>query len=210
MDTTRSTDPLRTLEILIGVLVGLMGVFAAVMLVGTVAGTGSIPGVDAEVCVSGTGESLGMRTSEAATGGPADLREGVTWRADEVKICDASPDGATRALAGVGLLVWIGAPVLFFSLLWLLLRRARREGVFADRIPGRLRGLGRLLLVWAVIDFFVTGLVDAALLNRMTRGTLVLTGEVPWQLVLSGIALLALASVMGQAVGMRRDVEATI
>ena len=56
----------------------------------------------------------------------------------------------------------------------------------------------------------MTGLVNAALLNRMTEGTLILTGEVPWQLVLSGIALLALARVMSQAVGMRRDVEATI
>lgn len=210
MGSKRIDDPLRTLEVLIGMVVALMGVGAVLMLVATVAGTASIPGVDAEVCVSGSGDALGLRTAGDGSTGPAELRDGVTWRADEVTICDPAPDGTTRALAGAGLLVWIGAPVLFFSLLWRLLRRARREGVFADRIPARLHTLGRLLLVWAALDFFVTGLVDAALLNRMTRGTLILTGEVPWQLVLSGFALLALARVMSQAVGMRRDVEATI
>lgn len=210
MDTRRTNDPLRTLELLVAMVVALMGVGAVLLLAGTVVGTASIPGVDAEVCVSGSGDALALRTAGDGSTGPDGLRDGITWRADEVTICDPAPDGTTRALAAAGLLVWIGAPVLFFSLLWRLLRRARREGVFADRIPGRLQTLGRLLLVWAALDFFVTGLVDAALLNRMTEGTLILTGEVPWQLVLSGIALLALARVMSQAVGMRRDVEATI
>ena len=41
--------------------------------------------------------------------------------------------------------------------------------------------------------------------------TLVLfTADVSWLLVLLGLALLALARVMGEAVDMRRDVEATI
>jgi hypothetical protein len=209
MDTTR-TDPLRTLEVLVGAVVALMGVFAVAMLLAMVAGTGSIPGVNAEVCVTASGDAVGVGQSDSTSAGPAGLRDGVTWRSDEVQLCDADPDVSTRALAGAGLVVWIGAPVLFFCLLWRLLRRARRDGVFADRVPGGLRTLGRLLLVWAVLDFVVSGMVDAALVNRMTDGALVLTGEVPWQLVLGGLALLALARVMDQAVGMRHDVEATI
>lgn len=198
---------------MVGVIVALMGTIAVLVLVGVVAGSSTIPGVNTEVCVTTSGQGTpAFRTTEGDTTGPVGLADGITWRAEEVKICDPDPDGVTRGLAAVGLAVWIGAPVLFFSLLWRLLRRARREGVFADRIPGGLRRLGTFLLVWAALDFVVAGLVDAALITRMTdEDTLVMfTGDVPLLLLLLGLALLALEWVMAQAVDMRHDVEATI
>ena len=48
------------------------------------------------------------------------------------------------------------------------------------------------------------------LLNRMTDSTARPHRDVPWLPVLLGIALLALARVMAQAVDLRRDAEATI
>jgi len=140
------------------------------------------------------------------------LRDGVSWRAEEVQLCDPDPDVATRALGGLGLTVWVLAPMLFFGLLWRLLRRARRAGIFADQVPGGLRLLGGLLLVWAAADFVVSGFVNAALLNRMTDEGLTLfsSNNFPWLLLLLGVALLALARVMAEAVTMRHDVEATI
>ncbi|QSR32118.1 hypothetical protein CFI00_16710 [Nocardioides sp. S5] len=210
MDGTRGNDPLRTLELLVGVIVSLMALLAGLVLLGTIVGTGTIPGVNAEVCASTAGDAPAFRRAEGDSTGPVGLGEGITWRADEVQICDPDPDGGTRALAAVGLVVWAGAPLLFFSLLWRLLRRARREGVFADRVPGGLRTLGRILVAWAVLDFFVSGLVDAALLTRMTDSTVILSGDVPWLPVLVGVTLLALARVIAQAVDLRRDAEATI
>ncbi len=213
MDRTRSSDPLRRLEVVVGLVVALMGLTALLLLVGTVAGSSTIPGVDTEVCVTTSGDGRpGFRTTEGDRTGPVGLADGITWRVEQVKVCDPEPDGVTRGLAAVGLAVWIGAPVLFFSLLWRLLRRARREGVFADRVPGGLRRLGTLLLVWAGLDFVVTGLVDGALITRMTEDdTLVMfTGDLSLLLVLLGLALLALEWVMAQAVEMRHDVEATI
>ncbi|GAA1446542.1 hypothetical protein GCM10009641_70370 [Mycobacterium cookii] len=210
MDSTRGNDPLRTLELLVGMIVSVMALLAGLVLVGTVVGTGAIPGVNAEVCASTAGDAPAFRRTEGDSTGPVGLGEGITWRADEVQICDPDPDGATRALAVLGLVVWAGAPLLFFSLLWRLLRRARREGVFADRVPGELRTLGRILIAWAALDFFVSGLVDAALLTRMTDSTVILSGDVPWLPVLVGVTLLALARVIAQAVDLRRDAEATI
>lgn len=210
MERTRSTDPLRTLELLVGVIVVVMGLLAGLVLVGTVVGTGTIPGVNAEVCASTAGEAPAFRRTEGDSTGPVGLDDGITWRADEVQICDPDPDGGTRGLAAAGLVVWAGAPLVFFALLWRLLRRARREGVFADRVPGELRTLGRILIAWAALDFFVSGLVNAALLTRMTESTVILSTQFPWLPVLVGVTLLALARVLGEAVDMRRDIEATI
>ena len=213
MDRTRSSDPLRRLEVVVGVVVALMGLTAVLVLVGTAAGSGAVPGIDSEVCVTTSGDGRpGFRTTEGDRTGPVGLADGITWRVDQVKVCDPDPDAVTRGLGAMGLAVWIGAPVLFFSLLWRLLRRARREGVFADRVPGGLRRLGTLLLVWAALDFVVTGFVDGALITRMTDDdTLVMfNGDLSLMLVLLGLALLALEQVMAQAVAMRHDVEATI
>ena len=210
MDGTRGNDPLKVLEALVGLVVTVMAILAVAAVAATIFGTGSIPGVNAEVCASGSGDEPAFRRVEGELTGPVDLREGVTWSPVEVQVCDPEPDGATRALAAAGLLVWVGGPAVFFVMLWRFLRRARREGVFADRVPGQLTTLGRILIGWAVLDFVLSGWVTAMLLNRMSDSTLILTATVPWLPVLLGIALLALARVMAQAVDLRRDAEATI
>lgn len=210
MDDSRSNDPLRILELLVGVVVCVMAVLAVATLAGTAFGSGEVPGVNAEVCATGSGDQPAFRQVAGERTGPVGLGDGITWRAEEVQVCDPDPDGPTRLLAAAGLLVWVGGPAVFFTLLWRFLRRARCEGVFADQVPDQLRTLGRVLIAWAALDFVVSGAVDAALLNRMAESTLVLTATVPWLPVLLGIALLALARVMGEAVGLRRDVDATI
>lgn len=210
MDGTRGNDPLKVLEAVVRLVVTVMAILAAATVAATIFGTGSIPGVNAEVCASGSGGEPGFRRVDGELTGPVDLREGITWSPVEVQVCDPEPDGATRALAGAGLLVWVGGPAVFFVMLWRFLRRARREGVFADRVPGQLTTLGRILIGWAVLDFVLSGWINAMLLNRMSDSTLILTATVPWLPVLLGIALLALARVMAQAVDLRRDAEATI
>lgn len=210
MDDSRSNDPLRVLEGLVGLVVAVMAVLVVATLAGTAFGTGQIPGVDTEVCGTGSGDQPAFRQVDGEGTGPVGLRDGITWRAEEVQVCDPAPDGATRALGGAGLVVWVGGPAVFFVMLWRFLRRARREGVFADRVPGQLRTLGRILITWAALDFVLSGWVNAALLNRMTDTALVFSATVRWPPVLLGIALLALARVMEEAVGLRHDVEATI
>lgn len=212
MEMTQRSDPLAVLENVVGLVVVILGMLTCAVLLGTVAGSGSIPGLNTEVCVTTSeGGMPGFGRDEGEGTGPVGLSAGVTWRADEVTLCDPDPARTTRVMAGLGLMAWVGAPLLFFALLWRMLRRARREGVFADRVPGALRRLGGLLLVWAALDFVLTGFVNGALLRSMTDGLVYFTSsEFPWLLVLLGIALLALARVMAEAVTMRHDVESTI
>lgn len=213
MDGTGSradNRPLRVLETLVGAGLAVMVLVTVLVALGTVVGSGSIPGVDAEVCATGAQGSPAFARGEDGRTGPVGLRDGVTWRVQELQVCDSDPDVATRALGGLGLVVWAGAPAVFLAMLWRFLRRARTQGVFADEVPPQLRTLGRFLMMWALLDFFVSGAVNAALLTRMTDDLVFLTATVPWVPLVLGVALLALARVMEQAVEMRRDVEATI
>lgn len=214
--TTQDRKPLRTLELAVAAITMVMAVLVAAVLVGAVAGSGSIPGVNAEVCVTTTpGQSLAFSTGESGDTavGPVGLRDGITWTADSIQVCDPRPDATTRALGVVGLTVWFLAPLLFFGLLWRLLRRGLSDGVFSARIPGSLRLLGGFLLVWAALDFVVTGFVNAALLTRMTEVddiVLFASDDIPWLAVLLGLALLALERIFAQGVVLREDSETTI
>lgn len=214
--TGKNREPLRSLELTVAGMTVVMSVLMIAVLFGAVVGSGSIPGVNAEVCVTTTpGQGLAFNTGETGNTavGPVGLRDGITWRADSIQVCDPRPAAATRALGGLGLTVWALAPLLFFGLLWRLLRRARREGVFADRIPAGLRVLGGFLLVWAALDFVVTGFVNAALLSKMTQTedlVLFSSGDIPWLLALLGLTLLALERVIEQGVALREDSETTI
>jgi hypothetical protein len=212
MARQRDDDPLKGLETVVGVVVALMTAVTCAVLVGAAMGSGAIPGVDAEVCVASSAtDSSGFRRVDGERTGPVGLAAGTTWRATEVQLCDPDPDAATRALGVAGLTLWTLAPLVFFGLLWRMLRRARREGIFTEQVPEALRRLGQLLLAWAALDLVVTGVVNGALLTRLTDELVFFSSaELPWLQVLLGIALLALARVMEQAVHMRRDVEATI
>lgn len=210
MDSARGNRPLKVLEVLVGMVVTVMAVLAVATAVGTLLGSGSVIGLDAEVCATSSGDRPAFRQVDGERTGPVGLRDNIIWRAEEVQVCDPSPDVATRALAGAGLVVWVGGPAVFFVMLWRFLRQSRRAGVFADRVPAQLRSLGRILIAWAALDFVLSGWINAALLNRMTDSTMILSATVPWLPVLLGSALLALAGVMQEAVGLRRDVEATI
>ncbi len=213
---TGGQQPLIVLERVVGAIFGLILVLTALVAVGAAFGSGSIPGLTSEVCVStrsGDGIAIDPQLQGADAPGSRDLRAGVTRRTESVQLCDTAPDATSRALGAAGVTVWIFAPMIFFGLLWRMLRAARRDGAFADRIPPHLRTLGAFLLVWATLSFVVTGFVNAGLLNRMLdNDDLVLfsSADVPWLLVLLGIAFLALSGVMAQAVAMRHDVEATI
>lgn len=205
-----TSDPLRVLQWLVGAALAVLALVVVAVLAGAVVGSGAVPGVETEVCATRSGDAPAFRQVAGQETGPVGLDAGITWQADEVRICDPDPDAVTRAWGAAAALVGLVGPVAFFWMLWRLLRRARVEGVFADRVPGQLQRLGALLLGWAALDLVVEGLVNGVLLTRMTDSTVLVSASVSWLPVLLGVALLALARVMGEAVDMRRDVEATI
>jgi len=58
----RKREPLKTLELMVGAIFALMSVFVGATLVGVIAGQASIPGLNAEVCVTSVvGEDIAFR-----------------------------------------------------------------------------------------------------------------------------------------------------
>lgn len=205
-------EPLAVLERVVGAIFVLMLVVCGAVGIGLLAGTASVPGVSAEVCVSTTpGSTFGFRKDGAPDVGPPGLADGITWRAESIQVCELEASGSTAMLGTVGLVAWAGAPLVFFGLLWRLVRRARRAGAFDSTIPGGLLTLGRFLLAWAAVDVVVSGFINGALLTRMSDQVVFFSSDdLPWLLVLLGIAFLALHRVIEQAVLLREDSEATI
>lgn len=149
--------------------------------------------------------------------GPIGLREDVGWFPRQIEICDRDPSVGTLALgisrATLGPVGAIGGLVL----LWFVVRRARRGGVFGDGIPKTLRLFAYYLLAWAAISWLWTGIVDAMLLGRMAGQTWLAFGSIPFisphvpvVTLLIGLGLVTLARVMSEAVALREDSEATI
>lgn len=68
MDGTRDNDPLKVLETLV--------VLAVATVAGTIFGTGSIPGVNAEVCATGSGDEPAFQRVDGEVTGPVDLPTG--------------------------------------------------------------------------------------------------------------------------------------
>jgi hypothetical protein len=212
----RTKDPLAPLETGVQVLLGML-VTLGVLLLGSAifGGNPSFAGVGAsEVCVeTAPGEGVGYGGAGRGGDHPIGLYDDVRWFPREIKICDTQPSAGTIALgitrALIGPIGGIGALLL----LWWVVRRARREGVFGDRIPGGLYVLGCYLVAWALIGWLSGGIVDALLLSRMadtTDGFVFSWPEFPLVSLLLGLGMLTLARVMSQAVALREDSDATI
>ena len=212
----REKDPLAPLEMGVQVLLGML-VVLGVLLAGSVVlgGNPAFAGVSAsEVCVETLpGEGVGYGGTGGGGDRPIGLYDDVRWFPREIEICDTEPSAGTIALgitrAFIGPIGGIGALLL----LWWVVRRARREGVFGDDIPRGLRVLGCYLVAWALVGWLAGGLVDALLLRKMadtTDGFVFSWPEFPLVSLLLGLAMLTLARVMSQAVALREDSDATI
>jgi hypothetical protein len=217
--TGKQKSALAPLDTTVSIILTLMVGFAVVMLIATIFGSGSIAGMrrtNPEVCVEtrpGQGVGLGGNGIRPGGDGPIGLRDGVRWYPTEVEICDTAPSASTLALGGLAVAPGAVGVMGFFGLMWVVLRRARRIGVFADSIPRSLRLLGAFLLGWTLLSWVVVGLTRAALFSRMAEGrsiSMFLPSDFPVVPVLVSLGLLTLAGVVTQAVALREDVEATI
>ena len=211
-----SKDPLAPLETAVSVIVWLMLGFAAIMVIAFTFGSGSVAGMsrhDSQVCVEiQPGQGVPYVSTGDESGKVKGLRSGVTSNPSEIQVCDTKPGAAEIALQALTVVPALAGVVGFFVWLRFLLRRMRRDGVFADRVPHAFGMLGGALVIWAMLVWPIDGFVRAALLNRMTEDStaIFLSANFPIVPILVGVGLMTLGRVFGQAVALRHDSEATI
>ena len=157
--------------------------------------------------------------------------DGVSIDASRFSVCATSvPERIWSRLTGVHgpaphpsteqrwwnrLVVW---PPAFYGMgaltfVWLLARRARRDGFFVDSVARGLRRLGTYLAVGSVMTSVVVLLARKQLLDTLLPkgvGYWDIGIDLSWTTVFVGVGLVTLGRVMGHAVAMREELDATV
>jgi DUF2975 family protein len=130
---------------------------------------------------------------------------------DSLSVAIHRPEPAQYLLAVMERLPTLVVYALFFTLLTLLVRAARRDNPFTTPIARKLRGLGALLLLGtlaaALVESLAQGWLTAELLP--THG-FVFDYDLPTGAVIGGIGMLAIAEIVRRGVRMREDLEGTV
>lgn len=226
-------DPLGPIVFVMSVLSGLFGMLLVLVLIATFTGQGSFLGIgEPYVCVTvphgATHEAQGGsdpvqvrlpkgQTLFQSTGEDYQritrLAPGVSVRADSYQLCDTSPSGIVRAYSALttwpDFVVFLG----FVLLIWSVIRRAGRRGIFSTEVASRILLLGWWLLVGTLLVSAASAFGKVGLLHELNgQGTdqllTVLHLSVPT--LIAGFGLITLGRVMAQTVPMREELDATV
>ncbi|MFD9462946.1 DUF2975 domain-containing protein [Streptomyces sp. NPDC060027] len=115
----------------------------------------------------------------------------------------------------------IQVPPFVFSvgallLVLLLIRGAEREGLYTARTAGRLRRVGWWLLAGSVLAAIAESTTEQSLVHSLSRNaedtavTGLLTWDMPFMAVLTGLGVLSFARVMRIGIAMREDLDGTV
>lgn len=215
---TKQRDPLAPLEFGVTVLLGFSTFITALVMVFWLLGAQHVEffGINgSDVCVTTSpAHGVDWGGSDPSSGGehPFGLRPGSSWNTTSLQICESHASVGTVLIGASRTLLTPVGTIGSLVLLWLLIRRARRDGLFGNAVPSALRRLAYFLLAWAVLGWAWGGLADTWLLRRMADPAGSLFGEqnIPLTTLLLGLGLITLARVMTYAVDLREDNEATV
>jgi Protein of unknown function (DUF2975) len=193
-------DWLAEMQGLVGVVLGVLVVTALLGVVDLVAGGGVVARVPVDAVTGLTDASGG-------------LRPGV--RVDDagsVDVVVAEPTaGQLVASALTGLPTHLVA-IAVFALLFVALRRARREDPFLPATVRRLRIAALVAIVAGPLAFVVETIATMDLTSRVTDGTIAAAAELGtvglW--LLAGFGLLAVAEIVNRGRALRAELDTVI
>lgn len=211
----RTPDPLGPIDYIVNVLGTLLILFVVVVSVSTALGSGSLLafGHNQEVCVTAP-------VNSAVISGHSDavhlthVHQSISSRVSQVETCDLHPSTGLRVVASVpgGLTLLFVAG--FLLLTKLIVRHARRRGLFTADVARRVTLLGAFLLGGSLAVSFLSAMADNAVLHHAFSardwdwGLVNLRLSIPTLIAAFGI--LTFGRVMQLAVRMQRDIDTTI
>jgi hypothetical protein len=186
--------------------------------VAAIFGSGSVLTIgDDPICTTvSAGHEVPMMTTTVTTAQFqfAGLAPGVTPIDDRYQLCRDRPSGLTQLLSALAAVPDMVLLLGFLAGVFLLVRRARRYGLFSRQVARVVHWLGWFVLAGALVASTAQALATSGLVRQMVpaHGVLDFTGY--WQVsistLLAGAGILTIARVLRLTVEMQEDLDATI
>ncbi|MER5472926.1 DUF2975 domain-containing protein [Streptomyces sp. NPDC002685] len=170
----------------------------------------------------GIGDQSACVTDTSTTVGGGDAPEFKPAPGATVEL-DAHPRYCTDNLTTAQSLLHTATqvPAFVFSagallLVILLIRGAEREGLYTARTAGRLRRLGWWLAAGSVLAAIAESTAEQSLVHSLSRNadgstvTGLLSWQIPYMAILTGLGVLSFARVMRVGITMREDLDGTV
>jgi len=228
--TATDLDPLRPIEIVVRFLSLFFGAVLLLTLGAFV--TNNSPdflgiATARQVCVSSWPGLVGFEEPSVAHAGPTDaagnslteyrvpgLTRAGNFNVRALDLCRFRPNLRMRALHGLTFLPNLALIVGFLICMHLLLRSAREHGLFSVEVARRVRFLGWYVVLGSLLVATVQAVARSALLGQIVTGgfrfqTALHQWSVSVGVLVAGVGVITIARVLGRAVALRRDVDAT-
>ena len=205
--TRRSADPFEPIGTLAWFLLLLYSVATVVAVVMTIIGRANMFDWRSTVVCADD------RTGFSSVTLP-DPRPGVTASTTGVSVCTHDPSLGQHLLATLAqapnYLLFVGVLLM----IWLLIRDAKRDGLYTARIARRLRGLGWLIGAGGIVVMIVQGEASSYLAASMVATPSPLADvdywHVPTVSLLTALGVLSFARIMRVGNAMREDLDGTV
>jgi hypothetical protein len=142
------------------------------------------------------------------------LTAGTTVRPSGVELCDPTPSASQHIWQGVDRLTPFLYAIGVVVGAWMLVRTARRQGLFSPHLALAVGHFGLYVLLGTAAVTGLQALAQDRLLVSMAdpvyTWTWVFFVHVSWAALLSGFGILTVGRVMAQSVRMQREIDATV
>jgi hypothetical protein len=207
-------QPLITASRMLAVLV------LGLLLLGTAAavfGTGSVFTIgDDEICTSvSAGSEVPMTTTEVSPEDPIwGLAPGVSPVQERFQLCQDRPSATVQVLSVLSQAPPVVFLLGFLACVLLLVRRARRCGLFSRPVARTVHRIGWYVLAGALVAATGQALAGSALVHQMVPRHAITDLSLHWTVsiptLLAGAGILTIARVLRLGVEMQDDLDATI
>jgi hypothetical protein len=203
-------DPLEPMARVTRFVLDVAGIVLALGVVGVFLGQGFLAH---RLCAADPGIQMELRPGQLA-GLP-----GIMVTSSGVSFCTEHATAGQKLLNGLVQLSDLALLACVLFIVSRVIREAKRHGVFSDRLPRALRGLGWFIVLGGLVTMQVKASAQALLLNTLEPPGYdayqpawlgVGLWDMPWATLLAGVGVLTFARIIRIGVTMRRDLEETV
>ena len=199
---------------LASLVVGVVIVGALFAVFGSGSGVSAFGFGDPDVCVDVPQGAFGIAGDDSIGEHVPGLQQGITQTPDRFVLCRPHASTGEHLLNGAGQLVEFAFFVGFLIVCALLIRAARRHGLFTEAVARWLTRLGGYLLVGELVTAFVVAWLHYELLSGMTRDghapTFTALVSLSWPVIVAGFGVLSAGRVLAGSAQLQQEIDTLV